>query len=64
MNTAEPAARPAYSFLEFVDQPCNMLLSRLVFLNKGNPTYPLIARQGRKIFPNSECRTIGSERFA
>ena len=51
MNTAQPAARPAHAFLEFTDRPLNMLLSRLVFLNEGNPAYPLIARKGCKILP-------------
>src|SRR5579859_462105 len=51
VNTAHPATRPAHPFLEFTDQPFNMLLSRLVFLNKGNPAYPLIARKWRKILP-------------
>ena len=51
MNTAQPAAWPAHPFLEFTDRPFNMLLSRLVFLDEGNPAYPLIARKGRKILP-------------
>ena len=51
MNTAQPATRPAHPFLEFIDQSFNMLLSRLVFLDEGNPADPLIARKGRKILP-------------
>ena len=51
MNTAQPAARPAHPFLEFTDRPFNVLFSRLVFLDKGNPAYPLIARNGRKTLP-------------
>ena len=51
MNTAQPAARPAHPFLEFTDRPFNMLLSRLVLLDEGNPAYPLIARKGCKILP-------------
>ena len=51
MNTTQPTTRPAHPFLEFTDRPFNMLLSRLVFLDEGNPAYPLIASKGRKIFP-------------
>ena len=51
MNTAQPATRPAHPFLEFTDRPFNMLFPRLVFLDEGNPAYPLIARKGRKILP-------------
>ena len=51
MNTAQPATRTAHPFLEFTDRPSNMLLSRLIFLNKRNPADPLIAREGRKILP-------------
>ena len=51
MNTAQPATGPAHPFLEFTDRPYNMLFSRLVFLDEGNPAYPLIASKGRKIFP-------------
>ena len=64
MNTADPATRPAYPFLEFTDHPCHVLLPRLGFLDKGNPADPLIARKGRKTFPDGERRVIGSERFA
>ena len=51
MNTAQPATRPAHPFLEFTDRPFDMLFSRLVFLDEGNPAYLLIARKGRKILP-------------
>ena len=51
MNTAQPAAWPAHPFLEFTDRPFDMLLSRLLFLDEGNPADPLIARKGRKILP-------------
>ena len=51
MNTAQPATWPAHPFFEFTDRPFNMLLSRLVFLDEGNPAYPLIARKGRQILP-------------
>ena len=51
MNTTQPATWPAHPFLEFADRPFNMLLSRLVFLDKRDPAYPLIARKGCKILP-------------
>ena len=51
MNTAQPATWTAHPFLEFADRPLNMLFSRLVFLDEGNPAYPLIARKRRKILP-------------
>jgi len=52
MNTAQPATWPAHPFLEFSDGPFNVLFSRLVFLDEGNPADPLIARQGRKTLPD------------
>jgi len=64
MNTAQPATRPAHPFLEFTDRPFHMLVSRLVFLDEGNPADPLIARQGRKTLPDSQRRCIGSEGFS
>ena len=51
MNTAQPTTRPTHPFLKFTDRPFNVLLSRLVFLDEGNPADPLIARKGRKILP-------------
>ena len=51
MNTAQPAAWPAHPFLELTDRPFDMLVSRLLFLDKGNPADPFIARQGRKFLP-------------
>src|SRR5689334_21821973 len=51
MNTAQPATRPADPFLEFRDQPLNMLLARLGFLDEGHPADPLIARQRRQALP-------------
>jgi hypothetical protein len=51
MNTTQPATRPAHPFLEFTDRPFNMLPSRLVFFDEGNPTDPLIARKGCQILP-------------
>ena len=51
MNTAQPATWPAHPFLELTDGPFHMLFSRLVFLDEGNPAYPLIARKGRKTLP-------------
>ena len=51
MNTAQPATRPAHPFFELSDRPFDMFLSGLVFLDEGNPAYPLIARQGRKMLP-------------
>ena len=52
MNTTQPATWTAHPFLEFTDRPFNVLLSCLVFLDEGNPAYPLIARKGRKILPD------------
>ena len=64
MNTAQPATRPAHPFLEFSDRPFDMFFSRLVFLDEGNPAYPLIARKGRKILPYCQGRAIGSQSFS
>lgn len=51
MNTAQPATWTAHPLLEFTDRPFNMLLSRLVLLDEGNPAYPLIACKWREILP-------------
>ena len=51
MNTAQPATWPAHPLLEFTDRPFDMLFSRLVFLDEGNPADPFIARKGRQILP-------------
>ena len=51
MNAAQPAAWPAHPFLEFSDRPFDMLFSRLVLLDEGNPADPFIARKRRKILP-------------
>ena len=51
MNTTQPATWPAHPFLELTDRPLNMFLSRLVFLDEGNPAYPFIPRKGGKILP-------------
>ena len=64
MNTAQPATWPAHPFLEFTDRSFNMLLSRLVFLDEGNPAYPLIARKGCETLPDCQCRAIGRESFS
>ena len=64
MNTADPAAWPAHSFLEFADRPFNMLLSRLVFLDEGNPAYPFIASKRRKVLPCCMRGFVGSERLS
>ena len=51
MNTADPTAWPAHSFLEFTDCPFDVLLSCLSFLDEGNPTYPFISGKWRQTVP-------------
>ena len=51
MNAAQPAAWSTHPFLEFTESPFDVLTSGLVFLYRGNPAYPLIAREGRKTLP-------------
>ncbi len=53
MSAAHPAARTAHSFLEFRNDPSNMLLPRLRRLDGNSPANPFVAGKRRDIFP---CR--------
>lgn len=64
MSAAYPAARSAHSFLEFFDCPLDMFLSRLVFLHRNNPAYPLVARKRGNILPRCERLCIGKKAFS
>lgn len=63
MNTADPATRPTFSFLELTNHSFNMLPSRLILLDGDNPTNPLIARERRNALPCCQRRSIGNERL-
>src|SRR5580765_3230433 len=61
MNTPHPATGTPHPFLQFFDQPRNMLSLRLVFLDESDPTDPLVASKWGEILPCCQCSAVGSE---
>ncbi len=55
MHTPGPATRPAFAFDKFLYHSLNMILPCLYFLNRDNPTNPLIASKWSNILPCIEC---------
>lgn len=61
MNAANPTTRSTLPFLELIAQPLKMLFSGLLFLDGGDPTDPLVARQRRQALPCSQDGSIRSQ---
>jgi hypothetical protein len=64
VRTAWPATRPADSFYKFRTYPLNVLPSGFRFLDRDNPTDPLIAREWRNILPFCPRGRVGNENFS
>ena len=64
MNAAIPAARAAHPFLEFRDDPINMLLPGLWCLDGYGPANPFIAGKWGEVFPGRERFGISRERLS
>jgi hypothetical protein len=62
MRAAGPAARPPNPFFELRAYPLDMLPPCLIFLDGDGPTYPLVTRERRYVFPCRQCLRVGRER--
>jgi hypothetical protein len=62
MRAAGPAAWPPHPFLKLRAHPFDMLPPCLISFDGDGPTDPLVACQGRYVFPCRPCLRVGCER--
>jgi len=51
MRAPSPTARPTLAFAHLIKADGYAAASGFIFLGTGNPTDPLITREGRDIYP-------------
>ncbi len=64
MRAAGPATRPPHAFFELGAHPFDMLPPCLGFFDGDGPADPLVAREGRDVFPSRQRPRVGSERLS
>src|ERR1700720_2958472 len=63
MSATIPTARAAHPFLEFRDDPSDMLLPLLWSFNGDSPANPFVAGERRDVFPSRQCFGVRRQGF-
>ena len=63
MRAAGPATRPPHAFFELGAHPFDMLPPCLGFFDGDSPADPLVAREGRDVFPSRQRPRVGRQRL-